>query len=161
MVFFKALLQFIGLFILAYLIYGVSYIALTKIFFNYLLEFKASLYPEKEFVLTFFISIFTLLFDIYIPMELSSEIITIFVFVPTIFFYTSQEKSIVMKSSLKILFYILFIKLFLCKELSFNYDTVASVYFFFKAIIFSNLYFEFIKVLLIVLTYLQNTEDKK
>ena len=94
-------------------------------------------------------------------MELSSEIITIFVFIPTIFFYSTQEKIIVMKSSLKILFYILFIKLFLNKDFLFSNDIIASLYFFFKASVFSNLYFELIKVLLIVLSYLQNNEDNK
>lgn len=155
----KAFSILFGLFIIAYFIYGIGYIFLTRVCFTRLLKFKKNLSPEKEFVLIFLISIFTLLSKAYIPMELSSEIITIFVFIPTIFFYSTQEKVIVMKSSLKILFYILFIKLFLCKDFSFPNGIIASLYFFFKAIIFSNLYFEFIKVLLIVLSYLQDNED--
>ena len=157
----RAFATLIGLFIIAYFIYGMGYVVLTKICFTRLLEFKKNLSSEKEFFLIFLISIFTLLSEAYLPMELSSEIITIFVFIPTIFFYSTQEKVVVMKSSLKILFYILFIKLFLCKDFSFSNNIIASLYFFFKAIIFSNLYFEFIKVLLIVLSYLQDNEDNK
>ncbi|WP_294726144.1 hypothetical protein [uncultured Fusobacterium sp.] len=158
---FIAILKLIALFIVAYFIYGMGYIVLTKICFASLLKFKKNLSYQKEFFLVFLISIFTLLSNAYIPMELSSEIITIFVFIPTIFFYSTQEKIIVMKSSLKILFYILFIKLFLNKDFLFSNDIIASLYFFFKASVFSNLYFELIKVLLIVLSYLQNNEDNK
>lgn len=157
--FFVAIISLIVFFIIAYIIYGMAHIVLTKIFFTRLLEFKKNLSSEKEFFLVFLISIFTLFSNAYIPMELSSEIITIFVFIPTLVFYTSQEKITVIKSSLKILFYILFIKLFFYKDVLFDGSFISALYSLLKATIFSNLYFEFIKVLLIVLSYLQDNED--
>ena len=95
-------------------------------------------------------------------MDISNEIITVFVFLPTVFFYNTDEKKAIMKSSVKITLWIIFIKIFFNNEIILpDPDNLPplkvisyTVFSYFKAIVFANFYAEALKVLSIVLRYL-------
>lgn len=143
----------------------IVYIPIVFLYFIKLME--KILFSSKEYILVFGISLAVMIFRLYIPMELSGDFITVFVFLPTVFLYNTKEKKIIMKSSIKIILLILLIKLFLKSDFMPNLDDTKNkklflvILMYFRAIIFSTLYTEFIKVLSIVLSYLKLKEVKK
>lgn len=137
------------------------------IFLFFMRRIKEVLFSSNDFILVFILTVFVFVFKLYIPMELSGDLITVFVFLPTVFLYNTKEKKVIMKSSIKIILFILFIKLFLKNDfipsldVSKNKKLFLVILMFLRAIIFSTLYTEFIKVLSIVLSYLKPKEAKK
>lgn len=123
---------------------------------------KKFLFSQLDFIIIFIFSILILIFNLYISMDISNEIITVFVFLPTVFFYNTDEKKAIMKSSVKITLWIIFIKIFFNNEIILpDPDNLPplkvisyTVFFYFKAIVFANFYAEALKVLSIVLRYL-------
>lgn len=123
---------------------------------------KKFLFSQLDFIIIFIFSILILIFNLYISMDISNEIITVFVFLPTVFFYNTDEKKAIMKSSVKITLWIIFIKIFFNNEIILpapdNLPPLKVIYytvfFYFKAIVFANFYAEALKVLSIVLRYL-------
>ena len=123
---------------------------------------KKFLFSQLDFIIIFIFSILILIFNLYISMDISNEIITVFVFLPTVFFYNTDEKKTILKSSVKITLWIIFIKIFFNNEIILpNPDDLPplkvvfyGVLFYFKAIVFANFYSEALKVLSIVLRYL-------
>lgn len=155
-----------GIFI-AWTIYLLFIIYVPIVFLHFIKLMKKILFSSKEYILVFGISLAVMIFMLYIPMELSGDLITVFVFLPTVFLYNTKEKKIIMKSSIKIILLILLIKLFLKSDFMPNLDDTENkklflvILMYFRAIIFSTLYTEFIKVLSIVLSYLKLKEAKK
>ena len=123
---------------------------------------KKFLFSQLDFIIIFIFSILILIFNLYISMDISNEIITVFVFLPTVFFYNTDEKKAIMKSSVKITLWIIFIKIFFNNEIILpDPDNLSplkvisyTVFSYFKAIVFANFYAEALKVLSIVLRYL-------
>lgn len=152
---------------LGWTIYLFIIIEFPRVFLFFIDVMKKILFSPYEYIFIFAISILVLLLKLYIPMELSGDLITIFVFLPTVFFYNTKEKEIIMKSSIKIILFILLIKLFLKSDFmpkvedSKNKKLLLMILMYFRSIIFSTLYTEFIKVLSIVLSYLKLKEVKK
>ena len=73
---------------------------------SYFIKFaKKTLFSQLDFMIIFVFSILILIFNLYISMDISNEIITIFVFLPTVFFYNTDEKNSIMKSSIMDYFY--------------------------------------------------------
>jgi len=64
---------------------------------------KKTLFSQLDFMIIFVFSILILVFNLYVSMDISNEIITIFVFLPTVFFYNTDEKNSIMKLLFQIL----------------------------------------------------------
>ena len=132
---------------------------------SYFIKFaKKTLFSQLDFMIIFVFSILILIFNLYISMDISNEIITIFVFLPTVFCYNTDEKNSIMKSSIKITLWIIFIKIFFNNEITIpNFDDLSpiiavsyAIFLYVKAIIFAHFYADILRVLSIVLRYLLN-----
>ncbi len=157
---------FVGIFII-WSIYLTVLVMSSEILFWFLKLSKKIFFSQLDFVGTFIISIFVCPLSLYIPLtstnSISSEIIGIFIFLPTIFFYNKIERIEVMRSTIKIALLLLFIKLFLTKDYSIvliKNELINFLFDYFKAVIYSIFYTEILKVLSIVVNYLKK-EDKK
>ena len=153
-------------FILAFFLFWGFYLFIinssSTIISHFITFSKKFLFSQLDFIIIFVFSILILIFNLYISMDISSEIITVFVFLPTVFFYNTDEKKTIMKSSIKITLWIIFIKIFFSNEIILpDPDDLPplkivfyGVFLYFKAIVFANFYAEALKVLSIVLRYL-------
>lgn len=157
---------FVGIFII-WSIYLTVLVMSSEILFWFLKLSKKIFFSQLDFVGTFIISIFVCPLSLYVPLtstnSISSEIIGIFIFLPTIFFYNKIERIEVMRSTIKIALLLLFIKLFLTKDYSnvlIKNELINFLFDYFKAVIYSIFYTEILKVLSIVVNYLKK-EDKK
>jgi membrane protein len=157
----------ISLFILAILVFWFIYLLIINssafIIKWFIIFSKKLLFSQLDFIIIFIFSILVLQFNLYISMDISSEIITVFVFLPTVFFYnTEKEKNFILISSIKITLLIIFIKIFYSGEITFNNDSssylnlLILLFIYSKSIVFSSLYMEILKVLAIVLRYLKH-----
>lgn len=81
-----------GIFI-AWTIYLLFIIYVPIVFLHFIKLMKKILFSSKEYILVFGISLAVMIFMLYIPMELSGDLITVFVFLPTVFLYNTKEKS--------------------------------------------------------------------
>ncbi|MEJ6468468.1 hypothetical protein [Fusobacterium nucleatum] len=123
---------------------------------------KKTLFSQLDFMIIFVFSILILIFNLYVSMDISNEIITIFVFLPTVFFYNTDEKNSIMKSSIKITLWIIFIKIFFNNEIIIPdpddvHPIIAAFYamlLYIKSIVYANFYADTLRVLSIVLRYL-------
>ena len=90
------------------------------------------------------------------------DFMIIFVFLPTVFFYNTDEKNSIMKSSIKITLWIIFIKIFFNNEIIIPdpddvHPIIAAFYamlLYIKSIVYANFYADTLRVLSIVLRYL-------
>ena len=123
---------------------------------------KKILFSQIDFMIIFVFSILILIFNLYVSMDISNEIITVFVFLPTVFFYNTDEKNSIMKSSIKITLWIIFIKIFFNNEIIIPdpddvHPIIAACYamlLYIKSIVYANFYADTLRVLSIVLRYL-------
>lgn len=157
----------VGLFVV-WGIYLTLLVMSSSILFTFLTLSKKLFFSQANFIGTFIISLFVFIFSLYIPLnssnDITSDIIGIFIFLPTIFFYNKTEKKEVMKSSIKIALLLLFIKLFLNKEFPIDIENLKflpTIKNYFKAVIFSIFYTEILKVLSIVINYLKEEDNQK
>lgn len=128
------------------------------VMYDFLQKAKKIITSDWQAFFLGFVVILVSTFKLFLPLVYSSEIITIFVFLPSLAFYNSSKKKIIIKSSIKILFLILFIKICLTSTPKFN-NTLVSVYTFFKSLIYASFYCECLKNFAILAEYFQ--EDLK
>lgn len=159
-------MNFISALIVSFFIFWSFYlfvINFSSSIISYFIKFaKKTLFSQLDFMVIFVFSILILIFNLYISMDISNEIITVFVFLPTVFFYNTDEKNSIMKSSIKITLWIIFIKIFFNNEIVIsNFDDLSPIIAIFyatllyiRAIIFAHLYADILRVLSIVLRYL-------
>lgn len=157
----------LGGIILIWAIYLFILVISSELLYFILKISKKLLFSQADFIGVFLISLIVEPFNLYLPLNLTSEFIGVFIFVPTIFFYNTEEKNEIMKSSIKLALLLLFLKLCLDKEIIFQQDPTSNLKTFisflksyFKAVMFSLFYAEILKVLSILICYLKKEETK-